>query len=571
MRTRTRFAALSLVAAWLAAAHPAEGASPWSEHEVVAARLVAAPLGPATPDAAAQGAGGQRGGAAARELRLGLHLRLAPGWHVYWRHPGDAGLPPEVVLSADTPLGSPRLLFPAPERYELRGGLVANGYDGAVVYPLRVELPAGAAPPARLTASVDYLACEDECIPFHDDLAIDVGTTTREEATLLEQWEARVPLPVAARPGLVASAAWRGSATGGELVIGLAGASARDVFVAPVEGVVVGNPRREEGAPGSGAPTRVVVPLEPQTAGAMPENLRVAWVATGIAGAGAGEAVEGTLEVATAGPTPPSDASGAATADPAGEEERGAAGGDSTGPLERVARGAALALTPGALAALLLAASAAGAGAGRRLLAPAAAGLALAALLAGLELTGRSAGISLPLAEPRALAALALPQLALTLALWWSGSVGLGRRAPAWGWALAAALLTLPFAPALWGASPGLSAAALVPLAAGFAASWLVALGVAAAARARAPGEGASRRAAPWLAPALGFLPAASLAWICYRLAPALPSARLAALQVAWLAAGLAAWLARGARPTARAVWWAAALASAAASLWLAR
>src|SRR5688572_31535373 len=49
--------------------------------------------------------------------------------------------------------------------------------------------------------------------------------------------------------------------------------SARHVFVAPVEGVVVGNPRREGGPPGP-LPTRAVVSLQPRTAGAMPERVR---------------------------------------------------------------------------------------------------------------------------------------------------------------------------------------------------------------------------------------------------------------------------------------------------------
>ena len=32
-------------------------------------------------------------------FRLGLRLRLAPGWHTYWKNPGDAGAAPEIVLA----------------------------------------------------------------------------------------------------------------------------------------------------------------------------------------------------------------------------------------------------------------------------------------------------------------------------------------------------------------------------------------------------------------------------------------------------------------------------------------
>ena len=31
------------------------------------------------------------------ELRMGLHFKLTPEWHVYWKNSGDAGFPPVVV------------------------------------------------------------------------------------------------------------------------------------------------------------------------------------------------------------------------------------------------------------------------------------------------------------------------------------------------------------------------------------------------------------------------------------------------------------------------------------------
>ena len=27
-------------------------------------------------------------------MRAGIEIRLKPGWHTYWRYPGDAGVPP---------------------------------------------------------------------------------------------------------------------------------------------------------------------------------------------------------------------------------------------------------------------------------------------------------------------------------------------------------------------------------------------------------------------------------------------------------------------------------------------
>ena len=73
------FAQMQLQAAW--AIGDADG--PWvGDPAIGEARLVSAVNG--TGDL--------------QELPLGLEFRLAPGWKIYWRTPGEAGLPPRLEL-----------------------------------------------------------------------------------------------------------------------------------------------------------------------------------------------------------------------------------------------------------------------------------------------------------------------------------------------------------------------------------------------------------------------------------------------------------------------------------------
>ena len=74
------------------------------------------------------------------ELILGLQFRLSPGWHVYWKNSGDAGFPPAVTLQPADRLAPAEILWPTPRRFELPGNLVAFGYEGEVVYPVRTEI-----------------------------------------------------------------------------------------------------------------------------------------------------------------------------------------------------------------------------------------------------------------------------------------------------------------------------------------------------------------------------------------------------------------------------------------------
>ena len=77
--------------------------------------------------------------AASRDL-AGFEIALAPGAITYWRDPGDAGLPPTLDFSASDNVASVEPEFPAPKRIKEADGGEAFGYDGDVVFPLRIKL-----------------------------------------------------------------------------------------------------------------------------------------------------------------------------------------------------------------------------------------------------------------------------------------------------------------------------------------------------------------------------------------------------------------------------------------------
>lgn len=144
-----------LLAALVVAAPAAAGESAWVRHPEIALRLISG--------SAAAGEGGA--------LRLGLEMRLAPGWKTYWRSPGDAGLPPTIDWAGSANLADASLRFPAPERFTLFG-FETFGYGGHVILPIVARAPARGE--ARVRAGVDVLVCEKLCIPYRADFALDL-------------------------------------------------------------------------------------------------------------------------------------------------------------------------------------------------------------------------------------------------------------------------------------------------------------------------------------------------------------------------------------------------------------
>jgi DsbC/DsbD-like thiol-disulfide interchange protein len=101
----------------------------------------------------------------------GFEIALAPGAITYWRNPGDAGLPPTLDFSASDNVASVEPGFPAPKRIKEADGSVAFGYEGGVVFPLRVKLR-DPAKPAALKLNADFAVCEKVCLPAKAHLAL---------------------------------------------------------------------------------------------------------------------------------------------------------------------------------------------------------------------------------------------------------------------------------------------------------------------------------------------------------------------------------------------------------------
>ncbi|MFQ5784056.1 MAG: protein-disulfide reductase DsbD family protein [Alphaproteobacteria bacterium] len=186
------FCAFAATANARAAAEGSAAASAWARTDVTEVRLISA-----------QSALGQGGVAA-----LGLQFRLADKWKIYWKTPGDAGFPPVIDWSESTNLDSADIVWPAPERFVQFGDLVSNGYTGEVVLPLTVR-SVDAAAPLALRAAVDYVACEEICVPMRAELTLDLPAGPAAPtvyADLVARFSARVPgPPLAGDPKVIAA------------------------------------------------------------------------------------------------------------------------------------------------------------------------------------------------------------------------------------------------------------------------------------------------------------------------------------------------------------------------------
>jgi len=105
---------------------------------------------------------------------LGLQLRLAPQWHVYWRNPGDSGYPPSFTWTLPAGARAGEIVWPVPTRIAV-GPLTNFGYKDEVLLAVPIEIPdgyAGRSFPVRLDA--DWLVCKEDCIPESATFVLDL-------------------------------------------------------------------------------------------------------------------------------------------------------------------------------------------------------------------------------------------------------------------------------------------------------------------------------------------------------------------------------------------------------------
>ena len=103
-------------------------------------------------------------------LRVALRLRMAPGWHTYWKNPGDAGAPPEITLTLPDGATAGPIDWPTPGRMP-EGPLMTYGYAGEVLLPVTIT---GAAGPMQVKAEASWLVCKDICVPEEGTFVLDL-------------------------------------------------------------------------------------------------------------------------------------------------------------------------------------------------------------------------------------------------------------------------------------------------------------------------------------------------------------------------------------------------------------
>ena len=112
---------------------------------------------------------------------LGLEVNLLPKWKIYWKNPGDAGLPPEISWKNAGNVDSVSLLYPMPKRF-IFFDIQTFGYENEVVFPLEIKL---IDKEKKLSGFLDLNAqiCSEICVPITQKFDLNKLNFIKEDTT----------------------------------------------------------------------------------------------------------------------------------------------------------------------------------------------------------------------------------------------------------------------------------------------------------------------------------------------------------------------------------------------------
>ena len=100
---------------------------------------------------------------------IGLEFNLKPDWKIYWRQPGDSGMPPTLDFSSSKNLKSFELQWPYPIKELEAANILTNVYKNNVIIPIKLSV-IDVTKTLYLNTMLSFQVCKDICIPIETNL-----------------------------------------------------------------------------------------------------------------------------------------------------------------------------------------------------------------------------------------------------------------------------------------------------------------------------------------------------------------------------------------------------------------
>jgi len=130
---------------------------------------------------------------------VGIRMTMDPGWHTYWKNPGESGLETSVQWSLPEGLSAGEIAWPLPEKTIESGDILTYGYVHENMLLVLMTPSSALKPGSRVTlkAEVSWLECEKTCVPGSASaeltLPVSPDNPSADHRSLFEKYQTLIP------------------------------------------------------------------------------------------------------------------------------------------------------------------------------------------------------------------------------------------------------------------------------------------------------------------------------------------------------------------------------------------
>lgn len=175
---------------------------------------------------------------------IGVIFDIEPGWHIYWKNPGDSGAAPSIKIEDVKGFEFGEPLWPAPERHESPGDILDYTFESEVMalVPYKTTGRPGDRVRWPSEAIIDWLVCKEVCLPGGATAPFDTSIKPEDQMRMIDDALKRLPIPATE-----ANVDLRASFSEGKLNIHVPGAKQLIFFPDPSEDMVLPTDAFHEG------------------------------------------------------------------------------------------------------------------------------------------------------------------------------------------------------------------------------------------------------------------------------------------------------------------------------------
>jgi DsbC/DsbD-like thiol-disulfide interchange protein len=132
---------------------------------------------------------------------VGIRMTMDPGWHTYWKNPGESGLATSVDWGLPSGLSAGEIGWPLPGKTVESGDVLTYGYAHENMLLVRMSPSPVLKPGSRLTvkAKVSWLECEKTCVPGEASVELTLPVLPDDPAAdhilLFQKYRGLIPDP----------------------------------------------------------------------------------------------------------------------------------------------------------------------------------------------------------------------------------------------------------------------------------------------------------------------------------------------------------------------------------------